>query len=162
MKRYFNYTDANNTECYLELDEACYCLRAIYKTNNRLFNTYLDVEHELYILPEGSLKDSLQFMTPSSKTEFDALWSESMLPYESAWNKLKMKYKVGDIVNARILCFYPQGIISNFGEDFNALSDYKACEAKFGKEKMYPHHEIELYISGFDDFNKIIRLGTSL
>jgi len=161
MKNHFKYIDENNTECYLELDEEFYCERAIYKTENNLINTYLTIEHELYFLPEGNLKGSLEFMNPSSKMEFDTLWKESMREFESDWNKLKMKYKVGDMVKSRILCFYPQGIISNFEEDFNALSDFKACEEKFGKEKMYPNNEIELVISEFDDINKTIRLATN-
>ena len=161
MKNYFKYTDKNNTECFLELDEEFYCERAIYKTANTLINTYFVIEHEIFFLPEGELKDSLELMNPSSKMEFETLWKESTIEFESDWNKLKAKYKIGDIVKSRILCFYPQGIISNFGENFNALSDFKACERFFGKEKMYPNNIIELSISRFDDKNKLIQLVTN-
>ncbi|MDH7447601.1 hypothetical protein [Aquimarina sp. 2201CG14-23] len=159
MKNYYKYVDEDKTECFLELDEDFFCERAIYKTGNNVINTYLEIEHESYFLPEGNLKDSLEFMMVSSKVEFDTLWKESMMKSESNWNTLKMKYEIGDLVISRILCFYPQGIISNFGEEFNALSDFKTCQEKFGKEKMYPNKEIELRISGFDNINKLILLG---
>ncbi|PKH52575.1 hypothetical protein CXF68_18535 [Tenacibaculum sp. Bg11-29] len=161
MKSYFKYKDENNTECFLELDEELYCERAIYKTKNNLTNTYLTIEHESFFLPEGNLKDSLEFMNYSSKEEFDILWKKSMIRFESNWNKLKMKYKIGEKIKTHILCFYPQGIISNFGEKFNAISNFKACEEKFGKEKMYPNNEMELIISDFDDINKIVQLKTN-
>lgn len=72
-----------------------------------------------------------------------------------------MKYKIGEKIKTHILCFYPQGIISNFGEIFNAISNFKACEEEFGKEKMYPNNEMELIISDFDDINKIVQLKTN-
>lgn len=160
MKSYFKYTDEDSIDCFLELDEEYYCERAIYKTQNNLINTYLTIEKKPYFLPEGSLKDTLEFMNLSSKEEFDTLWKESMMEFESDWNELKMKYKIGEKVKSRILCFYPAGIISNFGEKFNAISDYKTCKKKFGKERMYPNDEMELTISKFDNTNKIIELKT--
>jgi ribosomal protein S1 len=158
MKSYFKYTDEDSTECFLELDEEFYCERAVYKTKHKLINTYLTIEKEPYFLPEGNLKDGLEFMNLSSKEEFDILWKESMLESESDWNELKMKYKIGEKVKSRILCFYPTGIISNFGEKFNAISDYKTCREKFGKERMYPNNEMELIISKFDNTNKTVEL----
>ncbi len=158
MKSYFKYTDENNTECFFELDDEFYCERAIYKTEKKIINTYLTIEHESYFLPEGSLKDGLEFMNSSFKEEFDTLWKESMMESESDWDELKMKYKIGEKVKSRILCFYPTGIISNFGEKFNAISDYKTCREKFGKERMYPNNEMELIISQFDDINKTVEL----
>lgn len=161
MKSYFKYTDENKTKCFFELDNEFYCERAIYKTENELVNTYLTIEQEPYFLPEGSLKDGLEFMDSCSKEEFDILWKKSTVESESGWNELKKKYKIGENVKTRILCFYPIGIISNFGEDFNAISDFKDCEEKFGKEKMYPNNEMELVISEFDEINQIIRLKTN-
>ena len=161
MKSHFKYTDENNTECFLELDEKFFCERAIYKTENDLINTYLTVEHKSHFLPEGNLKESLEFMNSSSKAEFETLWKESTIESELNWNKLKLKYNIGDKVKTRILCFYPRGIISNFSEEFNAISDYKTCKKRFGKEKMYPNNEMELIISGFDDINKTVLLKTN-
>ncbi len=160
MKSYFKYTDEDSIDCFLELDEECYCERAIYKTENNLINTYLTIEKGPYSLPEGNLKDALEFMNLSSKEEFDTLWKKSMMEFESDWNELKMKYKIGEKVKSRILCFYPAGIISNFGEKFNAISDYKTCREKFGKKRMYPNNEMELTISKFDNTNKIVELKT--
>jgi len=161
MKNYFKYIDENKIECFFELDNEFYCERAVYKSENELVNTYFTIEQELYFLPEGSLKDSLEFMDSSSKEEFDILWKESTIKSESDWNKLKERYKIGEKVKTRILCFYPTGIISNFGEKFNAISDFNDCEEKFGKEKMYSNNEIDLIISEFDDINQIVRLKTN-
>jgi hypothetical protein len=161
MKNYFKYTDENKTECFFELDNEFYCERAIYKAENELVNTYLTIEQDPYFLPEGSFKDVLELMDSISKVEFDILWKESTVESESDWNELKKKYKIGKNVKTQILCFYPTGIISNFGEDFNAISDFKDCEEKFGKEKMYPNNEMELVISEYDDINQLIRLKTN-
>lgn len=161
MKSYFKYTDENKIECFFELDDELYCERAIYKTENKLINTYLTIEQEPYFLPEGSLKEGLEFMNSGSKEEFDILWKESMMESESDWDQLKIKYKIGEKVKSQILCFYPTGIISNFGEKFNAISDYKTCRKKFGKERMYPNNKMELIISQFNDINKIVELTTN-
>ena len=158
MKNYFKYIDENKTECFFELDYEFYCERAIYKTENTLINTYLTIEHEIFFLPEGNLKDSLEFMNVGSQKEFEVLWEESMMKVESDWKELKMKYKIGEMVVAQILCFYPTGIISNFGEKFNALSNLKDCENQFGKAMMYPNNDMDLIISQFDDTNRIVLL----
>ena len=73
----------------------------------------------------------------------------------------KKKYNIGEKIKTRILCFYPTGIISNFSEAFNAISNFKDCKQKFGKEKIYPNKEMELFISEFDDINQIVQLKTN-
>lgn len=158
MKSYFKYTDEDKTECFLELDDEFYCERAIYKTAEDLINTYLTIEHNRYFLPEGSMEDSVVFFENISKSEFDLLWKESTLKFENHWKEFKSKYAVGDKVKTKILCFYPNWVVSNFGEIFNAVSDYKSCVEKIGSNKMYPNTEIEMIISAFDDINKIVRL----
>ncbi|WP_394747651.1 hypothetical protein [Spongiimicrobium salis] len=159
MYHYFKYNTANEVECFLELDREFYCERALYKTKKEIINTYITIEDESYFLPEGSLKEAVTNMTLSSKTEFNQLWKVSMLAFEDDWSRLKNKFKIGDMVKTKILCFYPKGIISNFGEEFHALSDYHICEKKFGQHRMYPKNELELEVSGFDDINKLILLG---
>jgi len=158
MEQYFKYTDEEGVQCFLELDEEFYCERTVYKTENELINTYLTIEHQLYFLPEGNMKESLEFMNASSKTEFENHWEESMNGTESDWKKIKRKYQIGDLIKSKILCFYPQGIILNFGEPFNALSNYEACKTVFGKDKMYPNQELDLKISAFDNINRIVIL----
>ncbi|BDD05531.1 hypothetical protein [Aureibacter tunicatorum] len=161
MKYYYKFIDENKTECFLEMDSEFYCERAIFKTQDLLVNTYLTIEKKSCFLPEGCLKECLKFMNPSSIAEFDTLWNESMKASESDWNKLKKKYKIGDVVDSKILCFYPQGVISNFGEGFNALSDYESCKEKFGDEHMSLGYIMKLIIAEFDDTNKIIHLNTN-
>lgn len=158
MKHYFKYIDEDKVACFLELNAEFFCERAIYKTKNSIINTYLNIENEVYCLPEGNLKESRGFMDTSTEFQFKSIWEKSMSAFESDWNNLKVAYKIGDIVKSKILCFYPQGIVSNFGAVFNALSDYEPCATKFGKEKMYPNNELELRISDFDNTNRLIKL----
>ncbi len=156
MKYYkFSFEDTNY---FLELDCDNYCVRAIFQKNNVLYNTYLFVNNDEFSLPEGNLFDSLEYFDNFTEKEFEILWKKSVKDYENKWESLKKKFHIGDIVQSKILCFYPQGIISNFGAFFNALSDYNACKEKFGKENMYPNNELELKISEFDDKNKIVKL----
>ncbi len=149
--------DFEGVEYFLEIKNN-YCQRAIFRKDNELFNTFLSVNNKDYILPEGDLSNSIEFFGKYSEFEFKKLWKKSIFNYIPEWERLKTKYKIGEIVKTRIICFYPQGIISNFGEFFNSLSDYDECCKKFGHKNMYPNKYLELEISDFDDENMIIKL----
>ncbi len=158
--RYYQF-NVENVDYFLELDKSdggYYCLRAIFQKDNELYNTYLAVNHNEFNLPEGDLFHGLEHFKPHSEKEFQILWKKSMHDYENKWQALKQQFHRGNLVKTKILCFYPQGIISNFGAFFNALSDYEACKERFGEENMYPDKELELEIDEFDDNNKIVKL----
>ncbi|HEY8916197.1 MAG TPA: hypothetical protein VIM87_07140, partial [Chitinophaga sp.] len=80
MNRYFKYAD-EDVFCYVELDEALYCLRAVYEVGEGLINTSLQVEHEIFFLPKGSFKDHIDAITEIEKAAFDDVWSRSIQPY---------------------------------------------------------------------------------
>lgn len=159
MKTYYTYTDEKGIECFYELNTELYCERAVFKTPHKITNTFLEIEQESYFLPEGSLKDSLPFMKPTSKIEFNIIWQKSMKGVEEDWLVLKSKYRIGTKIKSKILCIYPQGVVLDFGEKFYALSSYESCLKKIGKEKIYPKNELELTISAFNDTNKIVELS---
>lgn len=51
------------------------------------------------------------------------------------------------------MCFYPQGVIVQYGERFYGLANYKDCESHLGLKNMYPQQKIRLYVESFDNEN---------
>lgn len=145
---------------YLELDDELYCLRAVTEYKDSLINSSVAVEHDDCSLPEGDFKDSLGRMTEIEKTEFFEAWNKSTLPYAEKWNVFKAKKIIGERVDAEIICFYPQGVILNIGEQFYCLADYQECENILGAGKMYAKEKLRLTVLGFDNDNLWLLLGT--
>lgn len=162
MNRYFKYADEEEVFCYVELDEALYCLRAVYEVGEGFINTSLQVEHGIYILPEGSFKDSIDAITEIEKAAFDDVWSQSVQPYLGSWHELRASIKAGEKVAGKIICFYPQGVVLNIGQLFYGIADYEECKGYLGAEKMYPAQGIELVVAGWDEGNMWVRLKVSL
>lgn len=149
-----------NYQCFAELDDELVCLRAVYKTEEGIFNTFTnDILTKYHILPEGSWDLSLDGIKLCSKEVFLKLWNESMGIYEEPWNKLKLNHKIGQVLYLPVVCLYPQGVILKINNLFNALANYEYCNKKFGSDKMYPTNIFELKLLGFDDENKLVIVG---
>lgn len=158
MNKYCKYIYEENVTCFMELDEELYCFRAIYQNDKNLISTNIQIENSEYGLPEGSFSHCLEDLTAITQREFLELWSKATLLYADSWNKLKAKLVIGDKINAKIICFYPQGIILEIWQLFCAIANYDECRNHFGGDKMYPREEIALKIEGFDDDNLWVRL----
>lgn len=152
MVQYFKDEYQGNIYLY-ELDDDLYCLRAIFITTTDIFNTNLSIEQSQFFLPEGSFEDRLEHLLIISKEEFQCYWKLSISSHISRWNSLKAKLNIGQKMNTQIVCFYPQGVIVNFKEDFYGLANYEDCLSILGSKHMYPHQHIELFIDHFDDEN---------
>lgn len=162
--KYYKFTDFESLEytfeCFAELDDEFYCLRAVFRTPDGLFNTFTnDLRSEHHILPEASWQDDIESSQEVPSEEFISLWKQSMLEYEEPWKVLKNSYEIGQILCLSVVCFYPHGVILKVNDLFNALADYQHCKNKFGREKMYPQNNFELRILGFDDENKLVLVG---
>ncbi len=138
---------------FLELDEQYYCLRKITDVAGNLINTSVQI-NDKFGLPEGSYADCLEYLTDEINQEaFEEIWQKSTQKYQKKWEELKSKLKIGQPILAKIICFYPQGIILDIGLKFYGIADYKACRAFFKSEKMYPQQILNLQVSGFDNVN---------
>jgi len=157
MNRYFKYAD-EGVICYVELDEALYCLRAVYQVGEEFINTNLQAAHETYFLPEGSFGDSIDSITEIEKATFDDVWNRSVQPYLAGWNELRSRIKTGDKIPGKIICFYPQGVVLNIEQRFYGVADYDECKGYLGAEKMYPGQHVELVLEGYDDVNMWVKL----
>jgi ribosomal protein S1 len=160
MRKYYKYNDEENVICFLELDEELYCERAIYDIDGNFVSTNLTIEDEKYFLPEGSFIDCLESLTQTTQKEFLDIWNKVTFPHLKNWDKLKIELEIGQIINANILCFYPQGIILNIGQEFYAIADYGECKNKFGADKMHPNEKLEFTIGEFDNNNLWVKLKT--
>lgn len=143
-----------------ELDDTFYCLRAIYVKQPFIFNTNLTVEHASYFLPEGCFADALDEIEQISKDKFLYYWHLSISPHLKDWQKLKEKFKIGQFIKTYIVCFYPQGVIVQFGEKFYGLANDHECLCVLGAQKMYSNTTIELCIDKFDDENLWVIFST--
>jgi hypothetical protein len=158
MNKYYKYIYEENVTCFMELDEELYCFRAIYQNEENLISTNIQIEKSKYGLPEGSFIDCLEHLTVTTQKEFLDIWNKVVSSNLDSWNKLKSELVIGDKINAKIICFYPQGIILEIGQLFCAIANYDECRNHFGGDKMYPREEIALKIEGFDDDNLWIKL----
>ena len=52
-----------------------------------------------------------------------------------------------------IVCFYPQGVIVQYNEEFFGFVDYNDCKSVLGASNMYPQQKIKLFVENFDDDN---------
>lgn len=71
--------------------------------------------------------------------------------HQSAWQHLKNTLKINTIITARIVCFYPQGVMLDIGQGFYGVADYQACKDKLGADKLYPHHTLDVAVRAFMD-----------
>lgn len=158
--RYYNFSDENFDLCqkYFELDKDYYCTRQIVHKNDTFINSSIEVEGEFF-LPEGSFKSELAFLTEEiTQKQFEELWKHSKIPYLQSQEALKQSVYIGNIINGRLICFYPQGIIFDVGQNFYAIADYEVCKAIFGLDKLYPQQIFPFQVTDFDDLHLWIRL----
>lgn len=152
---HFDDPDYDDYPSYIELAPDYYCLRKISDLGDTLKNTSLHVNDEMCVLPEGSWAEHLEYMKHHqiSAHTFDEKWQLSKKPYLSAWQTLKTKYVIGQCVQAKIVVFYPQGIVLDWGERFYGIAPYELCKQTFGADAMYPNHHLALCLVGFDEVN---------
>ena len=151
---YYKYIDTETEENVLyELDQEYYCLRSILVTTSLSINTSLSIEQADFFLPEGPFSDILDDMIPIGKSEFLSYWNQSIVKHLSDWNELKSKFNIGQHIETEIVCFYPQGVIVQYNENFYGLANYKDCESLLGSKHMYPQQKIRLYVDSFDNEN---------
>ncbi|WP_228129365.1 hypothetical protein [Acinetobacter modestus] len=92
-------------------------------------------------------------LTPIKKEEFLNFWDQSISKYLKRWNELKNKFKIGEMIETEIVCFYPQGVIVQYDEEFFGFVDYNDCKSVLGASNMYPQQKIKLFVENFDDDN---------
>ena len=97
-------------------------------------------------------------MQEVSADVFHSYWRLSLEKQWPQWLALQQNLALGQELTAKIVCFYPQGVIADVGLDFYAWLDYDECLAWVGKENMRPMHEMVACVSGFDNENLWIKL----
>ena len=159
MKYYKLYDpEFDKDPSFLELDKEYYCLRKVTDVAGNLINTSIEIQDE-FGLPEGSYSDCLEYLTEEiSKEKFEEVWQKSTEKYQKNWAELKSGLKIGQPISAKIICFYPQGILHDIGLGFYGMADYHLCRAFFGSEKMYPQHALNLQVRGFDEVNMWVEM----
>jgi len=137
---YYKYIDTDGEITLYEFDQEYYCLRSIFVNSSECINTNLSIEQTNFFLPEDNFSESLDMLTPIKKEEFLNFWDQSISKYLKRWNELKNKFKIGEMIETEIVCFYP-------------LVDYNDCKSVLGASNMYPQQKIKLFVENFDDDN---------
>jgi hypothetical protein len=104
--------------------------------------------------------DSIEEVTPISKDKFDGVWKHHLANREPAWVEAKNRLPVGTSVSGYIEIFYPQGVIIDLGADALGVADYEASRESTDQEFMYPGHKITAIVTGYDEENQWIVLGS--
>jgi hypothetical protein len=147
-------SDIRERTVWYELDEEFYCHRAVYEEPDKIKATHIAEENYLYALPEGSLKEAEEWLGEEvSEIEFESKWQEALKPFRKEWERIKNNYSVGQNIPVEINCFYPQGIILDFGEILQGMADYQECVEIYGGAHMYPRKGMKMQIKDFDDKN---------
>ena len=165
---YFHYMDTESQDepiaVYVALDDEAWPLQALFsvkvaQTNAwQWHNSSLNVNHPRHALPEACMQECVSDMQEVSAETFHCYWRLSLEERWPQWQSLQQSLTMGQEMTAKIMCFYPQGVIADVGLEFYAWLDYDACEAWVGKENMRPTHEMAAYLSGFDNENLWITL----
>jgi hypothetical protein len=50
------------------------------------------------------------------------------------------------MIETEIVCFYPQGVIVQYNEEFFGFVDYNDCKSVLGASNMYPQQKIKLLL----------------
>ena len=166
--RYFHYTDTESQDqpiaVYVALDDEACPLQALFgvtvaKANARQWhNSSLNVNHPRHGLPEACMQEFVSEMQEVSAEVFHSYWRLSLEKQWPQWLTLQQNLALGQSLTAKIVCFYPQGVIADVGLDFYAWLDYDECLAWVGKENMRPQHEMVACVSGFDNENLWMKL----
>lgn len=144
---------------YIEIDENGYALREVVEFTSEIKNTSLCIDDDFF-LSEGNWAEVLEEIQKNevSSSVFEEKWELSKEKYLSEWEKIKQKLAIGQALEAKIVCFYPQGIILDCGEKFFGIAPYDFCEKHFGKSQMYPKNTLKLQLNGFDEMHFWIKL----
>ncbi|MBH2002957.1 MAG: hypothetical protein I8H98_11950 [Moraxellaceae bacterium] len=153
MYSYYKYIDTDGEITLYEVDQEYYCLRSIFVNSSECINTNLSIKQTNFFLPEGNFSESLDILTPIKKEEFLNFWDQSISKYLKRWNELKNKFKIGEMIETEIVCFYPQGVIVQYDEEFFGFVDYNDCKSVLGASNMYPQQKFKLFVENFDDDN---------
>lgn len=148
MNTYYRYRiEEDDSVHHVELDHELYCLRSIssvqgtYRTSNILV--------EGHFLPEGSFEDALEELTAIEKSEFESVWKIALKQYRQEWVKIKEVVYPGRILSAKIVCFYPQGVIMDIDARFVGILSMDDCKRVFGEDYQYPGNKNEFKVAGF-------------
>ena len=166
--RYFHYMDTESQDepiaVYVALDDEGWPLQALFgdtvaKANAwRWHNSSLCVNHPRHALPEACMQEFVSEMEEVGAETFRSYWRLSLEEMWPQWLALQQNLRIGQELTAKIMCFYPQGVIADVGLEFYAWLDYDECLAWVGKENMRPKHEMAACVSGFDNENLWITL----
>lgn len=144
----------------VELDEELICHRAIFIENNDTYTTNVVSKQDKFFLPEGSFEGVIDQLEEISSGEFISAWSLANKDLALNLERIKSDFRIGKLVKARVICFYPQGVIFDCDDSFNGIAKYDDCLAEFGQAKMYPDVWFDLIVSGIDQENLMIQLQT--
>ncbi|GAA4841669.1 hypothetical protein [Algivirga pacifica] len=161
--KYYKYIweEEDRVTNLLELDDEYFCYRAIFLGEKEAFSTNKISQDDPYFLPEGSFEEVLDELEEISTEEFISTWKKVNKNLTTHLKRIKTTFYKGKRVKARVLCFYPQGVIFDCEEAFNGIGNYEDCLAEFGYKRMYPNQVFELIVSAIDEENLMIQLETS-
>jgi ribosomal protein S1 len=160
MMQYWHYNHLElegleNTDSYFEIDnDGGYC-RSITNAAGILYSSAMDIEHSSFFLPEARFEEAdARYMSKIDQMSFDAIWQKKQASFKKEWEESKRQWKVGTVIKARIVCFYPQGVILFIDSLFYVLvPSYDALKTKIGLANMYPQQEVYVEVIGFDETN---------
>ena len=139
-------------DVYEEVDADGYVLRQVFVDDDQIVATNRD--HADFRLSEAvvSVNDYADYSGGLiSADDFAALWQQACEPSTAAWRSVTSTVKIGQVLDCRIHCFYPQGAILDLGMDFWGLADYdKTCEI-VGTNRCYPGTAVRCIVGGFGD-----------
>lgn len=87
------------------------------------------------------------------KSEFEVIWKRENQHFNVRWEEVKVQYSKGDLIEGKIECIYPQGIIINVHDDIYGVAEYEQVCMKSGSSEIYPRNRVRGIISGFDEEN---------
>lgn len=135
---YINFSSEND-KYWIELDSNGLAIRQIMLSDGCYHISALeDCLAEGIIVPEDLDADVIYL----SGDEFEQVWENSLKKYRKEWDFTKQKYKIGSLITAELVFYYPQGPIFKID---NSLIKY------VGNREVQLHEKTRMTIVGYDD-----------
>ena len=116
-------------------------------------------EHGL-VLSDKSVDSTIRHVTQIKQEEFENVWNKYLINDSRKWDMSKASNPIESDVAGVIRVFYPQGVIVDLENDVIGIANFKECLDSSGPEFMYPRHKVSAKVTGYDETNHWIILGS--
>lgn len=164
LMKYYKYADdygpLENATSYVEADNMITLRQVTIGSDDVIISCHKHLQWGFQLAEKPVNYDTIVQVSKIEKTEFDIVWLRCLAQHTENWETTKSLFPLGQSVAGHIEIFYPQGVIINLGDNVLGVANYNECRTSTQSEFMYPGHRITAMVTGYDEQNQWIELGS--